>query len=159
LRRLNFQSPDFDYDETDPPGFRCGAVRMREAIGGEKLGASLYEIPEGEAVCPYHYEDPEEEWLLVLDGTPSVRTVEGEEELAPGEAVCFPAGPEGAHQVLNRAAETARVMIVSTRNHPAIAVYPDSDKIGTFTTREGDNKMFRRESAVDYYDGETEDGP
>ncbi len=132
---------------------------MREAIGGEKLGASLYEIPAGEAVCPYHYEDPEEEWLLVLGGTPSVRTVEGEEELAAGEAVCFPAGPAGAHQVLNRAAETARVLMVSTRTHPAIAVYPDGDKIGTFTGREADSKMFRRESAVGYYDGETEDGP
>ena len=132
---------------------------MREAIGGEKLGASLYEIPAGEAVCPYHYEDPEEEWLLVLGGTASVRTVEGEEELAAGEAVCFPAGPAGAHQVLNRAAETARVLMVSTRTHPAIAVYPDSDKIGTFTGREADSKMFRRKSAVDYYDGETEDGP
>ena len=82
----------------------------------------------------------------------------GKEELAAGEAVCFPAGPAGAHQVLNRAPETARVLMVSTRTHPAIAVYPDGDKIGTFTGREADSKMFRRESAVGYYDGETEDG-
>ncbi len=132
---------------------------MREAIGGEKLGASLYEIPEDEAVCPYHYEDPEEEWLLVLEGTPSVRTVEGEEELAPGEVVCFPAGPSGAHQVLNRAPETARVMIVSTRTHPAIAVYPDSDKLGTFTGLEEDSVIVRRADAVDYWDGERRPQP
>jgi hypothetical protein len=38
---------------------------------------------------------------------------------------------------------------------PAVAVYPDSDKIGVFTADGRDDVIVRRASHVDYYDGET----
>jgi hypothetical protein len=37
---------------------------------------------------------------------------------------------------------------------PAVAVYPDSDKVGIFTPDRTDDVMVRRESNVDYWDGE-----
>ena len=37
---------------------------------------------------------------------------------------------------------------------PAVAVYPDSDKVGVFHDEAGYRIMVRRESAVDYWDGE-----
>ena len=46
------------------------------------------------------------------------------------DIVCFPAGPEGAHQIENRSAETARVLLFSGAQVPAVSVYPDSDAIG-----------------------------
>ena len=30
------------------------------------MGGSLYELPPGQSICPYHYEYPEEEWLVVV---------------------------------------------------------------------------------------------
>jgi uncharacterized cupin superfamily protein len=75
---------------------------------------------------------------------------DGEEELEPGDAVSFPRGPEGAHKVTNRAKETARIVIFSTRNEPGIAVYPDSNKVGAWPP----GKLFRIDDAVDYWDGE-----
>ena len=40
-------------------------------------------------------------------------------------------------------------------NHiPAVAVYPDSDRVGTFTDDETANVMVRREANVDYWEGE-----
>ena len=50
-----------------------------------------------------------EEWLLVLAGTPTLRDPDGEHELEPGDLVCFPEGPEGAHKVTNRARGAARI--------------------------------------------------
>jgi hypothetical protein len=47
------------------------------------------------------------------------------------------------------------MLIVSTAIVPAVAVYPDSDKIGIFTEGRRDNVMVRRSSDVDYWDGET----
>jgi hypothetical protein len=44
--------------------------------------------------------------------------------------------------------------MVSTRRLPAVAVYPDSDKIGVFTAGKAYTVMVRRESGVDYWDGE-----
>lgn len=75
--------------------------------------------------------------------------------LEPGDVVCFPAGPDGAHQVLNRAEQTARVLMVSTRTHPAVAVYPDSGKVATFTGNDADDLMLRRDATAEYFDGES----
>ena len=65
----------------------------------KQMGASVYEIPPGQALCPYHYEYAEEEWLLVLEGEATVRHPGGEEKLGPWDLTCFPPGPEGAHEV------------------------------------------------------------
>jgi hypothetical protein len=47
------------------------------------------------------------------------------------------------------------MLMVSTLTRPAVAVYPDSDKIGVFTEDRADNIIVRRESGVDYWDGES----
>jgi uncharacterized cupin superfamily protein len=136
-------------DGDDPAGYETAYARIGPLVGGAALGASVYVLAEGQAVCPYHYES-EEEWLLVLEGRIEVRTPEGEEELETGDLVCFPAGPEGAHKTTNRRAEPARIVIFSTRNSPSYAVYPDSDKIGIWPP----GKLFRLGDAVDYWEGE-----
>ena len=46
-------------------------------------------------------------------------------------------------------------MMFSSAREPAVAVYPDSDKIGVWPGDERDNLMTRRESVVDYWDRET----
>jgi uncharacterized cupin superfamily protein len=154
MRRFNLTAPEPEYDESDPEGYRAGMDRLGPKLGATQLGASIYELPTGQSICPYHYEYPDEEWLLVLSGRVDVRTPEGEEELGPMEIVCFPSGPEGAHKVTNRAEETARVVMFSTKPQVSVAVYPDSGKMLANTGNREDRLMARRESAVDYYDGE-----
>jgi uncharacterized cupin superfamily protein len=122
-------------------------ARIGPMIGAERLGASIYELPTGQSICPYHYEYPHEEWLLVLDGTPTVRTPQGEERLGPGDVVCFPQGPDGAHKVTNEAEDTVRVLFLSTLGDPSIAVYPDSGKIGVWPP----GKLFREADSVGYW--------
>ena len=73
----------FTWDPADPDGFRTGQARLGRELGARRTGATVYELPPGQAVCPYRYEHGEEEWLLVLDRAP------------------FPTGPAGAHQVRN----------------------------------------------------------
>lgn len=148
--RSNLLEVEVAGDDTDPPGYRVRAARIGPLVGGAALGASVYVLDEGQSVCPYHWEAGDEEWLLVLDGRPVVRTPEGEEELEPGDVVCFPKGPGGAHKVTNRRPETARITIFSTKNEPAIAVYPDSNKVGAWPP----GKLFRLDDDVGYWDGE-----
>jgi uncharacterized cupin superfamily protein len=137
-------------DDADPPGYRARMARFGPSIGAEQLGGSVYDLDPGNSVCPYHYEHPEEEWLLVLTGRPTLRDPEGEHELAPGDLVCFLEGPEGAHKVTNRSDDPVRILMLSTRAKTAVAVYPDSDKVGVWPL----NKIFRLSDAVDYWDGE-----
>jgi uncharacterized cupin superfamily protein len=156
MKRVNIHRPEIGHDEGDPEGYKTGYDRLGPKIGATQLGATIYEMPPGQSICPYHYEYPEEEWLLVLEGTATVRHPGGEDELEPGDLVCFPTGPEGAHKVTNRASDgDLRVMMFSTKAPTGIAVYPDSDKIGVFPPNSDDRLMVRRESGVDYWDRET----
>jgi uncharacterized cupin superfamily protein len=150
MRRFNVHSA-VEYD-AEPEGYRAGYAKLHPEIGAATLFGGLFELPPGQSTRPYHYESGEE-WLLVLDGRISVRHPNGEDELEAGDLVCFPAGPEGGHKLTNKSAANARVVVVSTRTSPAVAVYPDSGKIGVFSDW-GDAIVVRRESGVDYYDGE-----
>lgn len=141
-------------DEDDAPGYRLSYARVGPLIGASALGLSVYELPPGESICPYHYEYPDEEWLIVLEGRPTLRHPEGEDELEPWDAVCFPSGPAGAHKVTNRTGEHLRVAMLSTRAKTALSVYPDSNKVGVWSGDGEVAQLFRRGDAVDYFDGE-----
>ncbi len=156
MPRIDIDSPEFAYDDADPEGFRAGLFRMGELLGAKETGASLYEIPPGQTICPYHYEYAEDEWLLVIRGEATLRTPAGEERIGPQDLVFFPRGPEGAHAVRNDTAEPVRVLMFSNRAQVSVAVYPDSDKIGVWTGNPDDRIMVRRASGVDYYDGEAD---
>jgi uncharacterized cupin superfamily protein len=152
--RINISAPEFGYDADDPEGFRSGMARLGRITGAKRTGISVYELPPGQAICPYHYECGEEEWLLVLAGRPTLRTPGGSERLEPWDVALFPLGPDGAHAVRNETDETVRVLMFSDIVVPTASVYPDSDKIGVWTGNKADDRLFRRSSAVEYFDGE-----
>jgi uncharacterized cupin superfamily protein len=72
----------------------------------------------------------EEECCVVITGTPTLRTPEGERVLQPWDIAWFVRGPAGTHGLRNDAAEPARVVFFSTVSDPEVAVYPDEGKVG-----------------------------
>ncbi|MGZ4203139.1 MAG: cupin domain-containing protein [Thermoleophilaceae bacterium] len=152
MRRFNVFDAAVEGDPAHPPGYRAPRARFGSAIGAQKMGATVYELEPGNSICPYHYENTEEEWLLVLGGTPTLRTPEGENELAPGDVVAFVEGPDGAHKVTNNSEGPVRVLMLSTipESDISICVYPDSDKVSVHPP----GKIFRLSDAVGYWDGE-----
>jgi uncharacterized cupin superfamily protein len=158
VRRIALSEVSFEYDGEDPEGFRSGSFRLRRRMGAEDTGVTVYELPPGQAVCPYHYEYGEEEWLLVLDGRPSVRTPEGTEQLEPFEMAFFPKGPAGAHQVINDTDGTVHVLMWSTVVYPTATAYPDSGKVGVWTGDGAEDLMVPRSSEVGYFHGEDRRG-
>jgi uncharacterized cupin superfamily protein len=147
---VNAFTVTFEGDADDPPGYRARSTRIGPMLESEKLIATVYELDPGESICPYHYEVGNEEWLLVLSGHPALRHPGGEDILDPGDLVCFPEGPESAHKLTGRGDETVRLIFLSTDVRPAMAVYPDSGKIGIWPP----GKLFREVDAVDYWEGE-----
>jgi hypothetical protein len=136
----NINDPEFDEPrETD--GFLALRARLGRQAGAERLGLSMWKLEPGQAAYPYHYHHTEEELVLVLTGTPSLRTPTGWRELDEGE--------------------TVRFLAFSSSGEPDVVVYPDSDKLGVYERLPdggGLRAMFRVGDAVDYYEGETPPG-
>ena len=110
MRAFNVHSDELEH-QSDQPGYRWRGVRgIGEQLGGKRIGASLFELDDGELTFPYHHHHGIEEWLLVLAGTPTARTPDGEQPLAEGDLVCFHPGPpartasadQGGFDVLRR---------------------------------------------------------
>jgi uncharacterized cupin superfamily protein len=158
MEPVNVFTVETKTDPEDPPGYQAGGRRLAPLIGAERIGGSIYDLPPGESVCPYHFEFGTEEWLLVLTGHPVLRRADGvgelEAVLEPGDTVCFPPGPSGAHKVTNTGAEPVRILMLSTMPDVDISYYPDSGKFGVWPGGGTEGFLVRRESGVDYYDGE-----
>jgi uncharacterized cupin superfamily protein len=154
----NLLDEDGGLERTWPPE-RPGFSWRRKRVGGEHLGASLYELPPGQSTFPYHYELGNDELLVVVSGGPTLRSPEGKRDLSPGDYLLFPSGPAGAHQLTNRSGEPARVLLVSNLALPCGAVQVDSDKLMVrWGTGPDDRLWFRRGDAIDYWDGEESAG-
>jgi uncharacterized cupin superfamily protein len=151
VRRFNLHTGELDLHR-DRPGYAWRAVKVGDKIGGARIGASLYELADGEQTFPYHFHHGVEEWAYVVGGAPVLRSPEGERTLRPGDIVCFPAGASGGHAFRG----PGRVLILSANAQPSIAVYPDSDKLGSRPGKhaEEDTLNFLRADAVDYWEGE-----
>jgi uncharacterized cupin superfamily protein len=151
VRVFNVFGEDWEY-EHERPGRVFKDTPMRPRLGAEQLGASLYEVPPRTAFWPYHFHHGNEELLIVLAGTPTLREPVGERTLEPGDCVLFSRGPDGSHTLRNDSGEPARFVMFSTLIWPEIVTYPDSGKVGPRS--EWTRLNFKEETAVDYWEGE-----
>jgi uncharacterized cupin superfamily protein len=116
-------------DEWEPSeDWSGGGGRSKRLPRGDVLGASVYELDSGNFVV-YHFHHGAEEMLIVLRGRPTLRTPNGERELAEGDVVHFPAGPAGAHALRNESDASIRFVMVSDHPSPEVVEYPDLGQI------------------------------
>jgi uncharacterized cupin superfamily protein len=145
VRRFNLLAPELD-DSSERDGYRWRGVRVGRAVGADEIGARLYELDEGQSGHPFHFHHVAEEWLIVLAGSPTLRASDGERTLREGDVVCFPAGPDGGHQVTG----PGSVLIVSETSASDAIEYPD---IGKLELRPS-GAVFRLSDSVDLWEGE-----
>jgi len=116
-------------DEWDPGEDWSGGGGVSKRLPrGPNLGAGIYELGPGNFVV-YHFHHASEELIVVLRGRPTLRTPDGSRQLAEGESVHFPAGPDGAHGVTNETDEPVRFLMASTLQSPEVVEYPDLKQI------------------------------
>ena len=154
---VNVYADDWDV-ERSPRGMAERFMFAVRRAGGEKLGGTVFEVEPG-WTSYFHIHLANEEMVLVLDGTPTLRTEEGSRELRPGEVALFPRGRQGAHALENRSSGPARFVVFSTMLSPDIVEQPEHGVVGVFA---GDSPtagrdaplelFFRRESAIGYFD-------
>ena len=119
---VDFTQPVWDADR-----FRGRHVAPVGAqAGARELGASVYELAPGVVGSPLHVHHANEELLLVLAGTLSLRGPDGTRVLSAGAVVAFPRGQAGTHSLVNRSDSPVRYLVVSTTNRPDVVEYPDT---------------------------------
>lgn len=132
------------------------------ALGARKLGYNLTELPPGKAAFPYHFHHVNEEMFLVIEGEGTLRWPGGKAPLVPGDVVCCPPGPDGAHQIINTGAVPLRYLALSGAEDPEVVEYPDAGKYGVVAGRPPGGRPWDakfhvfafKKDGVDYWEGE-----
>ena len=153
MKVFNLNGDEWDRVE-DRPGWKSKDAWVGAHVDAELIGASMYELESGDRLWPYHTHHANEEWIIVLRGRPTLRTPEGERDLAEGDVVAFPRGEAGAHQISNRTDEPLRVLMLSTRLAPDVVEYLDSGKVSALDAK--GERLFRafRGPDAEYWEGE-----
>jgi uncharacterized cupin superfamily protein len=96
--------------------------------------------------------------FLILEGEGELRFGSERFPIRKHDVIaCPPGGPEVAHQIINTGTTPMRYLALSSLVDVETCEYPDSGKISVVAGPRGATwvrKMFRAESAVDYYDRE-----
>jgi uncharacterized cupin superfamily protein len=118
------------WSDTWDPGedWSGGGALSKRLPRGDVLGATVYELGAGNFAV-YHFHHGAEELMIVLRGSPTLRTPEGNRVLEEGAVVHFPPGPAGAHGIRNETDEPVRYVMVSDHPSPEVAEYPDLGQI------------------------------
>ena len=95
-----------------------------ERVPDETLAAAVWELEPGAEIV-YHLHHGTRELIVVLKGTVTLRTADGERELREGETVAFPRGLPGAHGTANRTDAPVRYLMVAAHDPLDVIEYPD----------------------------------
>jgi uncharacterized cupin superfamily protein len=144
-----------------PEGSAFGGLRQRVGaqIGARKLGYSFFKVLPGKAAFPYHTHSGNEEMIYIIDGEGILRFGKDEIAVASGSVIACPPGGDYAHQLINTGQVELHYLVVSTMDYPDLSEYPDSNKVGAYSSPAvGPNVGFRalyvRDKNVNYYEGE-----
>src|SRR5581483_10215460 len=131
----------------DLPAFGDGVRGLRMERTDEcPLVCAVWELDAGVTVGPYHLHHGTDELLIVLRGTATVRTPDGERELPAGGVLQFPRGLPGAHKVMNRGDAVLRYVMVAYHGTPEVIEYLDEGVtiVGSQTSSWDGERLFKR---------------
>jgi uncharacterized cupin superfamily protein len=100
---------------------------LGDVFGLRNFGVNLTRLAPGAASALRHAHATQDEFVYVLQGTPTLLTDAGETALAPGMCAGFRAGTGDAHCLVNRTAEEVIYLEVGDRSPGDSVVYPDDD--------------------------------
>lgn len=131
--------------DREGPQMRIRSQLVARHAGAERLGASVHELQPGSTGFHLHAHYGMEELFVVLSGTPTLRTADGEEQLRPGDVVSMLPGLRGLHTFTNPTDEPARILAISNTVEPEVVLYPELGKVAVatrspFEVPEGDDK-------------------
>lgn len=145
--------------------FGYTARRVGPHVGAKSIGCSLIEIEPGRQAFPHHFHCANEETVYVLEGSGTVRIGADSVEIAAGDYIAFPVGPEHAHSIRNTSNARLKLLCFSTLIPVEVVGYPDSGKTAAVAIADASKgfmggtspwvrMIVKNGASVDYYEGE-----
>ena len=100
--------------------------RLGDVFGLTNFGVNLTRLAPGSVSALRHAHARQDEFVYILEGTPTLVTDEGESTLGPGWCAGFRAGG-AAHQIVNRTTSDVVFLEVGDRTAGDQVSYPDDD--------------------------------
>ncbi len=122
---------------------------LGDALGLTQFGVNLGRLEPGAVSSLRHWHTGEDEFVLVLEGAPTLVTDDGEQVLGPGLAAGFPAHAENGHRLENRSDAPVIYLEVGTRAVRDEVTYPDAD-LKLVKEESGSKRAFRHKDGTPY---------
>lgn len=100
---------------------------LGDLFGLTNFGVNLTRLPPGAASSLRHAHSKQDEFVYILQGTPTLQTDEGKLELSPGMCAGFKAGTGNAHSLINETPEDVVYLEVGDRSAGDEVSYPEDD--------------------------------
>lgn len=139
MKKININ--EIEWQQSKPHGdFQYARKSLTQAASGKMLGASIYQLLPGKKAFPFHFHHANEEAILILKGSGTLRLGNEKIPVAEGDYIALPIGPEHAHQLINTSSESLEYLCFSTMIVPEVSEYPDSKKLGAIVGSTGCDK-------------------
>lgn len=120
---------------------------LGDLFGLSNFGVNLTRLPPGAASSLRHAHATQDEFVYILQGSPTLHTNEGRLELRSGMCAGFKAGSGNAHSLINETREDVIYLEVGDRTDGDEVSYPDDDLIARFV---GGAWVFSRKDGTAY---------
>jgi uncharacterized cupin superfamily protein len=100
---------------------------LGDLFGLSHFGVNLTRLAPGAVSALRHAHSKQDEFVYILQGSPTLRTDEGCTALSPGMCTGFKAGTGNAHCLINETAEDVVYLEVGDRTPGDEGSYPDDD--------------------------------
>ena len=100
---------------------------LGDLFGLKNFGVNLTRLAPGAHSSIRHSHMKQDEFVYILSGHPTLRTNDGETQLAPGMCAGFAAASGDAHHLVNRSGEDVIYLEIGDRTPGEEVDYPDDD--------------------------------
>jgi uncharacterized cupin superfamily protein len=107
--------------------------KLGDVFGLTNFGVNLTHLQPGSVSALAHSHSKQDEFIYVLEGTPTLVIGDAEFTLNPGDCCGFKAGTGIAHQLINRSEEAVTYLEIGDRTVGDEVEYPNDDLKATFS--------------------------
>jgi len=101
--------------------------KLGNFFGLTNFGVNLTKLSPGAISALFHQHEKQDEFLYILEGTPTLFLGEEEFLLGPGDCIGFKAGSRVAHQLVNQSGEMVVYIEIGDRASGDEVEYPKDD--------------------------------